>query len=693
MGLQRPLGAGFARVHRPSGTYLSSITISNFALVDSQELRLSPGFNVITGESGSGKSVLLEALSLLLGSPVGEDVIRPPATTAVVEGTLSVAPSHRPALRHLLKSLGLPDRSTCHGTTGSEDDVLKIKREVTLGPNGGARSRCFLNGTPTSVRVLREVGRALVDVNGQHATVSLRDAETQLDLLDRLGGLGPKAAALRNLWTDLITARAALRSLDELADEHERAELQALVDDVASVAVEPGEDVSLRRRLRQLDARRDAAERCRLAVTGIGGGDDIGLSGLLLEVERHVRSVISQEERLAAIGADQGDDAEEDDEDGAALAMLRNAMSSLDSARRALEDASDAVEKYSRRYHFSASAYAEAASRLQELQRLMKTHGVPSVEELLGAAVKAGASLDSYYQMVGRRGELEARVLDLEDAVAHEAATLGLARRQVAAHMSHAVGDVLAELSMKNARFDVRVTWEEGRMSKKKDEHGEEILTAATHDSIVMSSEHASGCGYDAGVYRILRTGGLDTVEFLFAAGPEEPLRPLAMVASGGEAARLMLALKACPPLSLDVSSTVSQWTPGVENTLLPPSILVLDEIDSGIGSRLGQAVGRILLRVAGVDNTNKSGKNRDIDNVISSQILCVSHLPQVAAHAEHHICVRKAVDAGGRLVTRFERLLDRNARLGEVSAMLGLSEEAAENVMRAAEETTENLN
>lgn len=159
----------------PSRTYLAELLIRDFALVAEQRVTLTPGLNVVTGESGSGKSVLVEALQQILGAPASEDCLRPPATSALLEGRLQVAPADAAPLAALLSSLGVPARAFASSTAGR----LTLRREIVR-VQDGVRSRCSLNGTPTSLRVLREVGRLLVDVNGQHAALSLRDGATQV---------------------------------------------------------------------------------------------------------------------------------------------------------------------------------------------------------------------------------------------------------------------------------------------------------------------------------------------------------------------------------------------------------------------------------------------------------------------------------------------------------------------------------
>ena len=231
-------------------THLSALEIHNFALVDFQRISLEPGFNVITGESGSGKSVLIEALSQLLGAPASDEIVRPPSTSAVVQGSIHIAAQDQAAVQDLLTSLGVSSRSLNRSLSGVE--TLTIRREILSGTTG-TRSKCSLNGVATSLKTLKEVGRALVDVNGQHAALSMKDSTTQLSLLDTIAGLSNAAAALDAAWAALRTSRTALQSLHALANEEDRAQLQDLVDDVIVAAeIDPGEDLKLKRQVRRV---------------------------------------------------------------------------------------------------------------------------------------------------------------------------------------------------------------------------------------------------------------------------------------------------------------------------------------------------------------------------------------------------------------------------------------------------------
>lgn len=673
----------------PAATHFSSLLIRDFALVQEQRVQLAPGLTVITGESGSGKSVLVEAFGQILGAPASDDAVRPPATSALVEAQVAVALRDQPPLRRLLGELGLPQRA-CR-----ELGALTLRRELVKAQDGSIRSRAFINGSPTSVRVLREVGQLLVDVNGQHAALSLKDGTMRLRLLDRLAGTTAAADAFAGALARWQEAQAQLRELDALSDEQQREAMQRLVDEVHAAGIEPGEDWALRRQLRQLDGRRAAAERCRLVSVGLGGGGEGGIAEALREVQLQVKQLLSQEERLAAqAAADEGEAAgprtapappEDVDAEGqgSAAGMLQSAGGLLDQAQALLDEAEEQVLGYARLYRFSQAEYDELSARLQQLERLMKQHDAASADELLDLAQRQGAALDLYFQLEGRRGSLEAEAARLRGEVEQQALELSRQRRAAAGRLGAAVQAVLGDLAMAGSRFEVRLAWAPLSAAAG---IGHSSGGSSSSGDLAIGAADAASCGQAEGAYRV-RPGGLDSAEFLFAAGPGEPLRPLAAVASGGESARLMLALKAAPAYVAaggedgtsrgssvsDASSSTggsggagSSWGVGSQ-------IMILDEIDSGVGARLGQPIGRILRRMAGA-----SGER-------ASQILCVSHLPQVAAHGEHHLCVRKAVAADSRVVTEFEPLSRRPERLREISAMLGLPEAAAEELLHAA--------
>ncbi|GIL84863.1 hypothetical protein Vretifemale_13442 [Volvox reticuliferus] len=703
-------------------TQLERLFVKDFALVSEQTVRLGPGLNVITGESGSGKSVLVEAFSQILGAPAPQECVRAPAEMAVIEGTFLVGDEQREAVWKLLSSCGLPLRAMPPQplANGEEDDAagssnnnvnggsdvgtfavpgafrLTVRREISQAAAGGHRSRVFLNGSPTSLRVLREVGALLVDTNGQHSSMSLRDSATQLDLLDRIAGTSLLADTYGAALARLRALEGRLDELDELDDEQERATMQKLVDAVAKLRVQPGEERELRRVLKKMEARRVAVEQCglvRMALCGEAGAG--GVTDALRTIEAQLNAILAQEEQnhvAAAVakapkgskdgsskvapaaadgdaaGAAHGEDEEagEEDEDGdgdgddngaaAGVRMMEEALEQVAAAKDMLAAAETTVRAYARRYQFSQADHDATADRLARIERLMKQasaagfggkgiggigigNGAPgrggfrgggggggvsriiSTEQLLEVAEECAAKLAAYYEMEGQRPEWEAQLETLVSDIRGTALLLSSRRRAAAAALRSAVEGCLRDLAMGGSRFDVRIGWAEDR-------------TAA--EGLYVGEEEAEEAGVSelGGRTYVMGARGLDQVEFLLAAGPAEPLRPLAAVASGGESARVMLALKAAPaqafvaPAAAAAAATTTTAGHGGGTGGVP--IMILDELDSGIGARLGSAVGSILARMA----LPTHGSN--------SQIICVTHLPQVACYAVHHIKVQK---------------------------------------------------
>ena len=517
-----------------------------------------------------------------------------------------------------------------------------------------------------------------------------------------------------------------------------------------------------------------------LDCSGEGGG---GVADALRDVQLQERQLLAQEERRAAQAAADaaaeleggGEDAQsqreqqqrqgaaDDDVGGegeledSAAGMLAGALALLDQAQSVVEGAEERVLQYGQLYRFSQADYDDLSARLQQLERLCKQHDATSADELLEAAERQGAALDAYFQLEGQRGQLEGEAQRLLLQVREQAVELSQWRREAAGQLRAAVEAVLSDLAMAGSRFDVRIAWTPAAAAAAAGGSG----SSSDSSSIGVPAEQAAACYEEAGQYRV-RSSGLDTAEFLFAAGPAEPLRPLSAVASGGESARIMLALKAAPAFMLaaeaaatadggssesssrsssggsggaaDGSAAAASAASSSSTASSPASsaasssssqIMVLDEIDSGIGSRLGAPIGRILRRMAGPAGLRvgqilcvshlpqvgalltapaaaaaadcflaSSGQpaSRPVslpwprpDTLPANPSVCLLLVPQVAAHAEHHLCVRKAVGADDRVVTQFDALQQRPERLAEISAMLGLPAGAAEQLMAAA--------
>ncbi|GLC69764.1 hypothetical protein PLESTF_000877600 [Pleodorina starrii] len=780
------------QVQLPAGggerTQLEKLYVKDFALVSEQTVRLGPGLNVITGESGSGKSVLVEAFSQVLGAPAPQECVRAPADMAVIEGTFLVGEEQLAAVRQLLASCGLPQRVLSPlaadgggggggansssggggggGTAGQGAFRLTVRREISQAPAGGLRSRVFLNGGATSLRVLREMGALLVDSNGQHASMSLRDSTTQLDLLDRIAGTAPLADSYCAALARLRDLEGRLDELDELDDEQERATMQKLVDAVAKLRIQPGEERELRRTLKKMEARRVAVEQCglvRMALCGEAGAG--GVTDALRTIEAQLNAILALEEQNraataargrkgkdgakaadgdaaaaggggAGAGEDEaGEEGEEEGEEGGGAAgaagarLMEDALEQVATAKEMLAVAETMTRAYARRYQFSQADHDATSERLARIERLMKQASaagfgagaggrrgggggsggsrIVSTEQLLEVAEECSSKLASYYEMEGQREDWEAQLESLVGDVRATALQLSSRRRAAAASLRGAVESCLRELAMGGSRFDVRIGWAEER-----------VVAGAGAEGLYVGEEEAEEAGVAelGGRTYVMGPRGLDQVEFLLAAGPAEPLRPLAAVASGGESARVMLALKAAPAQAVAAAAAASGAQPQTpEGVAAPPvagggvPIMILDELDSGIGARLGSAVGSILARMA----LPTHGSN--------TQIICVTHLPQVACYAAHHIKVQKEVptatataaaaaprqsdegDGGaassaassstaavaaapGRVMTTFQPLMSFQERSGEVAAMLGLDAGVAEEMLCAAQ-------
>ena len=791
--------------------HLRSLRLKDFALVCDECIDFKPGLNVITGESGSGKSVLVEALQLLLGGSASESLIRRPAMSASVEGIFDL-PRYEFKMIHAVMGGVVSDQG---GNESPHQALLTLTREISVTTRGDLRSRCYVNGKRTRVRDLRKLGEYLVDIAGQHASLELVSNQTQLGLLDTVARTWPLRKRFSELWRSLMRVREHLKRLETLSDHETRGALQEIVEDVIRVNVMPREDEYLRKRLKQMDARREATERCRLVSMNLGGDSfGGGMLDAMYDVERNVKTIIAQETRLSSVEprrTHDNDDATNNDREidleaaketvecegvgiGAAERydnditnarfLLEGALESLNVARSAVIAAQRSVEKYGKQYRFNPTEYDGVSKRLQDIQKLMKKHDALTLEELLSRAKDAEMALDEYYRAEGKYDELQMYQKDLEAAIAYVGLCLSYRRRRSACILQKTVSDLLVELAMPHTRFELSISWKSSSLnlgeSPTNPQSTAEVLVPM---SVLENFFRDLGSGDDREFNSVVRKviddisqlvrrvqhgecsflaseSGFDTILFLFAAGPEESLLPLGEAASGGETARLMLALKAAPGLVAikedendDIRKVLNRgavsslfdsvehispqenggdaWHGSVSHREISPraldfhapSVLVLDEIDSGVGARLGHRVGNVLRRMSSAeigagryeepqkDTKKHHTNNRKHDNDDGggsgsggtrvsvnaslsgrsgpSQVLCVSHLPQVAAYAEHHIHVRKERSDDGRVLTLFKTLEDEEERIEEISSMLGLGRDAVEQLFVAVAENS----
>ena len=563
---------------------LVELEISDLALIERAELSFGPGLNVITGETGAGKSLLVGALELLLGEKPKTAIVRSGAARATVEGRFRVpagASSVQRWARQYAPEL-LEDWDADPKTTERE---LALVRTVSA----DGRTRAYVNARPVTREALAELAPRLFEIHGQNDHQRLHDPSEQLRLLDgfgKLDGLVAQYKAAREAWSTLVDE--ALRLEREAGERQDRLDLARFqLQELVAANPEAGERARLEPERELLRHAAGMKQGFAELLAGLADGDDAALD----RVRHAQRFLDGWRTKVAAL-------------EGAAT-DLEAAFAHLDEAVRALRSLGDSLEVDPRRLE-------EIEERLAELERLERKYRTDA----------AG--------LVERRGELEAEIARLErdeqdseglaDAIAKARAkvlsqggALRRARHALREKLVKAVHKALKELGLSNATFDVRI----GARSENEDSAGAPTSRAEIEADLQRFGER-----------------GMDRVEFLLAANPGEPMNRLREVASGGETARIMLALR------------------GVLAEAGERRSLLFDEIDSGVGGRLGPTVGAHL---------RKLGAHH--------QVLCVTHLPAIAAMASVHQRVEKKID-GGRTRTRVEAL-DGERRVREIADMI----------------------
>ncbi len=565
---------------------LTTLRISGFAIVDQVEVRFGPGLNVLTGETGAGKSILVNALHLVLGGRMSAEVLREGAEEAVVEAILELPPSHPVFARLEAAGVPLPDepQETCE---------LLVRRVASK----GGRGRAFVNGVLCTVGILEAAMKGVVDVSGQHEHVSLLDPATHRSLLDAFAGL-PRPArdgrepderqpmdggdALLARYAASYSALAALvRERDELErDAGERARradyLAFQLRELDAADPKPGEDDALeaeRRVLASAEKLRDAAR----AAEGLVYGNEGSASERVGQALRALAEATALDRRLEAPSSLLRSAAIEVEEAGRELSRYADGLGGDPERLRAVEERLEVLRALARRH---GGTLAAATARRAEM-----------AEEL--ARVSGGGE-----RLAALAGEIEARGAEAL-LLAHE---LTKVRARAAKSFCEAVRAELEGLAMGRCRLEVAFPSPEG------------------------------GVTVDG---RVIGATGAEDVEILIAPNPGEPARPLARIASGGELSRILLAVKR----TLARKDLVDTY--------------VFDEVDAGVGGAVAEAMGRALSEVS---------RGR--------QVLCVTHLPQVAAFADRHYRVEKRV-SGGRTHTVVNPLQSEEERRHEVARMM----------------------
>ena len=550
---------------------LVELVIENYAVIERLRVRFHRGLNLLTGETGSGKSIVVDALGLLLGGRASPEMVRTGAERARISGLFAVP--HTKAVRALLERAGLE----------TEDGELWLEREILA----GGKSRAFAASRPVTAALLRDLGQHLGDIHGQHDQQRLFEPEAQLEILDSFAGAASALEEVREAW---LGWRACRQELDDLErNEQEKLRMADLWSfqrrEIEDASPKPGEDAELeaeRRRLQNFARIQEAASG---AYQSLYESPESALAAL--------RSAARRLEDLARIDP--------------ALAALAE---SPKPSEFAVQETSLSLRDYLSRLEADPGRLEEIESRLAALDKLKRKYG-PGLEQVVAYLEEVRAHIDAVENADQRRAALTKRLKELAETYESAAGRLSRLRKEAARELAKRVEEELAALAMERTVFRA-------------------VLAPAPW------SEQ-----------------GIDEARFLVSPNLGEEPRPLDKVASGGEISRIALALKTC--------ASAPRPRAGEET----PRTLVFDEVDAGIGGRAAEVVGRRLKQLASAD-----------------QVLCVTHLPQIAGFADHHYFVEKK-ETDGRTSAAVKEL-EGEARTREIGRMLSGEKVTAEALKHA---------
>ncbi len=551
---------------------LTLLKIKNIALIDELAIEFGEGLNLLTGETGSGKSIIVDSLGTLTGDRVSGDLIKQGEDSARIEGLFSVVASK--------ELLNLLDESGIETESGEAVDLI-VRRELSL----SGKNRVFVNNQLVTQGFLKSLGPMLADIHGQGEQASLYDIETHIEMLDDFASVEREKAKAGDAFAEWSAIKSQLATLEK--DESEKLQLLDIlrfqVNEIKSAALAPGEDTSLEEEKRRLNNTEKLS-----ALSGEA-------HSLLYDDELSTLATLDRSARIIAELAEYD-------------ARFRGFDEGLNAARAVIDELGSTARDFSATLEFSPERLDEIENRLNEIVRLKRKYG-ETIEAVLEHLRVSDERLQGIETAEFREEELKKQLAVAADSYLKAAALLHDARAKAALKFSKAVENDLQAVALEKAKFEVRFT-----------------------ESDTFSQN------------------GNELIEFYFSANPGEPPRPLAKVASGGEASRLMLILK-----------TAAKGEPNGKTA-------VFDEIDIGIGGRVAEAVGRKLKDLAA-----------------NQQVFCVTHQPQIASLADRHFVVEKTLAANKTRVSVHE--LDALARVDEIARML-----AGEQITEAARENARTM-
>lgn len=563
---------------------LTELHIHNFAIIDKLDLRFGPGLIILTGETGAGKSIILDAVVMLIGGKADTTFVRTDSDAAFVEGVFQLKGPEREAVHDILNREELMD----------DPNYVVLMREVRK----EGRSVARVNGRTVNVSLLKEIGSLVVDIHGQAEHLSLLDSRAHLGLLDRFAEVSRPLSDYRQTYHALLGVRHELNELRKAqADADRRVEfLTYQAEEIEAARLKAGEDEELRKERDRLANAESLAQNAQeaLAVLEEGSPETPAATDLIGQAAQAL----------------------------AALAKIDSAQSELANQADVLIDTiSDVVHNlrdYLEEIEFNPKRLDEVEERLDLIHSLTRKYG-GNIPAVIASGENARKQLETITGAADRINELELDEAKLLEKLGKQGLALSEKRKSAATRMGSGIETELDDLKMSAAKFGV------------------DFQTKPDPNGVPLNG--GPRIGFDQ--------NGIDRVEFLIAPNPGEGLKPLAKIASGGETSRLMLGLKNVLARADEVPS------------------LIFDEIDQGIGGRVGMTVGQKLWNLSR-----------------SHQVFCVTHLPQLAVFGDEHYQVQKLIQSS-RTLTRVERL-DGEPRLLELSQMLG---EVGEGTLRSAHE------
>ena len=568
---------------------LAELRIENFAIIDKLDLEFGPGLVILTGETGAGKSIIIDAVETLLGVRADMTMVRTGVANSSVEGTFKIMPKVREAVHAILE----------------EEDLLDDKNYVTLRREfrRGGRNVARVNGRTVNLTLLRSLGELLIDLHGQSEHLSLLRVKNHLGLLDRFAEIDEELNDYLKTYGELLAVRKELNELRQVESEAaRRVELLTFqVDEINAASLVFGEEEQLKEERTRLANAENLAAQATAAMTALDESDPHSPSAT-----DSLGEAMQALEALAKV-----------DESRAKFSELAQGL--FDGTTELARD----LGKYLDEVEYNPARLEEVEERLNLIHNLKRKYG-ETIVEINAYGENAQKELDAITHAEERLQELGVQEADLLGALAQKALVVSEERHKAAETMSQSIECELEDLRMEEARFEVD-------FKTREDPEGIELL----------NGERAA---FDS--------NGFESVEFFVAPNPGEGMKPLVKIASGGETARLMLALKNVLAKA-DVTPT-----------------LIFDEIDQGIGGRVGAVVGHKLWNL---------GREH--------QVLCITHLAQLAGFGEQHLKVDKVVQ-GDRTVTVVKGLKKKD-RLMELAQMLG---EVSEGTLQSAKEILQSV-